>query len=112
MPSNGNAELKAIRILIFKGRRKWVAQCLEFDIAVQADALEDLEDKFHVALAGEQRYCEERGLTPLTRLPQAPRRYFETWDALQTVSHDVKPWSGIPPYIASAQTAVAIEAAN
>lgn len=112
MPSNGNAERPDIRVLIFRGRRKWVAQCLEFDIAVQADALEDLEGKFRAALAGEEQYCRERGLTPLTRLPQAPQRYIDTWDALQGVSHEGQPWSGIPPYVASAQTAVAIETAK
>jgi len=110
--SNGKAQPVKVRILIFKGRRKWVAQCLEFDIAVQADALEDLQAKFQVAIEGERRYCEERGLTPLTRLPEAPRRYFETWDDLQTVSPGGEPWNEIPPFIASAQTAVAIEAAN
>jgi len=116
MAGNGQIQPVEVRVLIFKGRRKWVAQCLEFDVAVQADTREDLRAKFQAAIEAERRFCEERGLTPLTRLPRAPRRYFEIWDALQELSTrsggiDQEPWNDMPPFIASAHTATAIEAA-
>lgn len=98
-----------LRILVFKGRRKWVAQCLEFDIAAQADRREDLRDSFVRAVEAEVEFCGSHDLTPLRRLPQAPPRYFETWDQLQTVA-TAEVWGDMPAYIASARTSTAVEA--
>ena len=35
-----------IQVLIFPDCDKWIAQCLEYDIAVQADSIAELKERF------------------------------------------------------------------
>lgn len=57
----------------------WVAQCLQYDIAVQADSLPELKDAFHSVLAGNVLLALERGLNPLADFKPAPEKYWKQY---------------------------------
>lgn len=101
MPSKKQVE---VRILIFKGRQKWVAQCLEYDIAVQAEDRDQLRAAFGRAVDAERVFCQMKGLEPFERLPSAPQRYFDRWDQL-AAGESREPWKDFSAYLLSAQTA-------
>lgn len=97
-----------LRVLVFFGRTKWVAQCIEYDIAVQAENSEDLESRFNSALEAERQLSQKMGQEPLRRLPPAPRRYREAWDKAlarqQREREKAEPWRNIPPFIAGVES--------
>ena len=69
--------IQELRAVVFKGRESWVVQCLEFDIAAQAPTLETLPVHLARALLAEIEHSQRRGEVPFTRLPRAPKKY---WD--------------------------------
>lgn len=88
-----------MRVVIFKGLSKWVAQCLESDIAAQADRLEDLPAKLLKALEAEVEFSKRKGKEAFRRLPQAPDRYFSMWRGAMTLPAERKEWTNVPPHI-------------
>ena len=83
------------RVVVFRGFTKWVAQCLERDIAAQADTLSELPAKLARALAAEIQFSEERGEPAFELLPSAPVRYFAMWEGANEVA-DPGPWTSVP----------------
>src|SRR5258708_3974865 len=60
--------------------RMWVAQCLEHDIAAQAEHLKDAQEKFRKTLVSHIILALKHGEQPLKDIPEAPRRYWERWE--------------------------------
>ncbi len=65
-----------IRVIISNDSGLWVAQCLEHDICVQADDLDDIRGRFEVALRIE---AEIHG-GDLSAIGPAPQHFFDQWD--------------------------------
>ena len=84
-----------LRVVVFRGFTKWVAQCLERDIAAQADSLGELPTRLAHALLAEIKFSEERGEPAFKLLPPAPTRYFAMWEGAEDVE-DPTPWAGVP----------------
>lgn len=86
-----------VRVVFFRGSSKWVAQCLEYDIATQADSLEQLETRLVQALNAEVEFSRRLDKQAFTRLPKAPERYWAMWRG--ATDFDAKPWKGIPVHL-------------
>ena len=71
-----------IHVVVFRGRKHWVAQCLEYDIATQAAELSDIPRKLELALETEMAMGRELGRQPFVSLPRAPERYWQMWERL------------------------------
>jgi hypothetical protein len=98
--------------LLFRGKEKWVAQCLEHDIATQAGSLPDLLDMLDHALDAEWAFSDERGLEAFKRLPPAPKKYWDRWEEAykhqqEERASDMEAWEQMPAHIANIHTAVA-----
>ena len=85
-------ERKSFRVVVFRGQRHWVAQCLEIDLAAQAERLEDLPERLARTFAAEVELARERGVDPFLGLPQAPARYWAMWRGSEPVQEEAAPW--------------------
>lgn len=66
---------RQLRVVVFKGRKSWVAQCLEYDIAAQSADLETLPFQLARAILAEIELSRSQGVEPFSKLPPAPERY-------------------------------------
>jgi len=74
------AEPVILRAVMFQDSGKWVAQCLEHDIGVQADNVDDLYGRLEVVLRLQSKESVAVGHAPLADVPAAPATYFDMWD--------------------------------
>lgn len=58
----------------------WVAQCLDYDICVQADTLEEVHDAFEKALAATAFTSIMLGQKPFDGIEQAPKKFWDMFD--------------------------------
>lgn len=72
--------MSAIRAVMFKRGRFWILQCLEFDICVQAQKLQDLQYELERALIGYQAACDQEKTDAFSNLPRAPQQYWDMWN--------------------------------
>lgn len=72
-----------VLLLREKGGEKeyWVAQCLQYDICVQASTIERLREAFMNVLVGNIILAIQREEEPFSRLKPAPEKY---WDLHRT----------------------------
>ena len=75
-----NGHERHIRAIVFKEGDKLVAQCLEYDIATQADDMGVLFDRLHLTIEAEFAACEAEGQEPKACITPAPNYYFEMWE--------------------------------
>ena len=83
MAVNGHSQhddALTLRVLVFRGSKKWIAQCLDFDFGVQADSQELLPARFLRAIQAEIAFSIGRSLVPFRRLPKAPQRFWDMWE--------------------------------
>lgn len=66
-----------LKVIVFKGAERWVAQCLDFDIAAQARSIDDLPLALSRAILAEIETARQRGESAFHRLPAPPRKYLE-----------------------------------
>jgi hypothetical protein len=59
---------------------RWVAQCLEYDIASQGKTLEEMKERFIQTVQGNIVLALERGVVPFSNLAPAPARYWEEYN--------------------------------
>jgi hypothetical protein len=59
---------------------RWVAQCLEYDIASQGKTLEEMKDRFIQTVQGYIVLALERGVAPFSNLKPAPERYWKEYN--------------------------------
>jgi predicted RNase H-like HicB family nuclease len=69
--------LSSVSVLLHRDGDAWVAQCLEFDLAAQAPTKEEVKRRFMRTLTQQIVADLLDDNTPLSKLPQAPSRYFE-----------------------------------
>lgn len=69
-----------VRAVAFREGDWWVAQCLEYDIAVQARRMEDLPGELQKVLTVQILASIEAGIEPLLGLPRAPRRFWNMYE--------------------------------
>jgi len=69
----------SIRAVVFREEGRWVAQCLEYDIATQDDSMDGLYDRLGRVLAAYLGLAAEPGADPFAGIPPAPKRYWEMY---------------------------------
>lgn len=67
--------INKMTFLYFEQGRFWVAQCLEYDIAMQARSLEQLFFEVGRVLAGHVAVADELGRLPFQGLEPAPEKF-------------------------------------
>lgn len=77
---------EVLHVLVFRGERRWVAQCLQYDIAAQAEDLGELLPRFQKTLEAEKMLCIKHGRVPLTSRPRAPQKYWDEAKKLAAIS--------------------------
>lgn len=80
-----------LRVVVFKGQKHWVAQCLEYDIAAQARQLDDLPTMLRKSLEAELELSRKEGVEPFSVLSPAPDRYWAMWKGSEPVRR-ARPW--------------------
>ena len=68
-----------IRVLIFKDGDLWIAQCLEYDIAVQAKNLNELKEKFIGTINVHITSSIENNEIPFMNIPKTPDEFWELY---------------------------------
>jgi hypothetical protein len=68
-----------LRAVAFQSGSNWVAQCLEYDIATQAETLDDLPYELERILVAHILVGRKEGLLPFAEIPKAPRRFWEMY---------------------------------
>lgn len=78
---------EVLRLLVLKDGPYWVAQCLEYDIAVSTRKLANLHQKFCETFARHIILALEEGKTPLANIKKAPKIFHDMFNQ----SHDEFP---------------------
>jgi hypothetical protein len=69
-------QMFSVSVLLHKDGAAWVAQCLEYDVAVQGPSPEEAKNRFLRTLGSQILDDLLDGRAPLSSLPQAPSQYF------------------------------------
>jgi hypothetical protein len=72
-------------VIFFSDRGWWVAQCLERNLATASKDPRELCGKLETVLRVQIEADREAGVEPFAALPQAPRRFWQMFQA-------AKPW--------------------
>ena len=64
-----------LRIVVYKEQDKFIAQCVDYDIATQADDLETLKSRMDCLIECEISYALESGQA----VDPAPERFHNMW---------------------------------
>jgi len=67
---------KNLSVVVFKESELWVAQCLQYDIAAQADSWGDALRNLEMTINGRIAVCRKESVNPFD-IPQAPKEYWE-----------------------------------
>src|SRR6185295_263052 len=78
-----------IRVAVFREEDRWVAQCLEVDIAVQAKTEEDLHYELGLTLVGRVLAADTLSIDPFEGLPRAPKRFWDMFRDARSQSQKV-----------------------
>lgn len=65
-----------VQIVVYKEHDKFIAQCIDFDIATQADDLEKLKVRMDYLLECELSNASESGQA----VDRAPKRFHNMWE--------------------------------
>jgi hypothetical protein len=65
----------SVSVLLLREENHWVAQCLEYDIAAQADTLTGVKKAFSKAFVSQVAVNVRHGKKPLEDVPKAPAFY-------------------------------------
>jgi hypothetical protein len=85
-----------IRAVLFQEIGWWVAQCLEYDIAVQAETEEALLLELERILIGYILVAQKKGRLPFQGMPPAPRRYWKMFELAKPIEMDLPPFPTEP----------------
>lgn len=79
---NWTDSISRIRAVLFEGEDggPWSAQCLEYDIAAQAQTLLDLQDELVRVLVTHVAASVQLGRTPFSDIKPAPQRFWELYE--------------------------------
>jgi len=73
-----------IRAVAFRRGDWWVAQCLEYRLATQTKALEDLPHELERLLSVQIKSSLDRGTEPFAGFSPAPPRYWQMYERART----------------------------
>lgn len=78
-----------LNLLVFReqagDREVWVAQCLQYDICVQAPTLDKLQHRFERTLLNNLVLAVENGEEPLANFSPAPSIFVKAWEKAETL---------------------------
>ncbi len=77
---------------MFREKDRWVAQCLDIDIAVQAKAEGDLPYELGLTLVGRILAADKLGIDPFEGLPRAPKRYWDMFRNARSQPQKILPF--------------------
>ncbi|HKJ00448.1 MAG TPA: hypothetical protein VKB51_18405 [bacterium] len=77
-------DIVRLSILFIEGEEWWSAQCLEYDIAVQAKTMNDLFYEMERVLVSQIALDEELGRVPFEGIGRAPAQFWEAFERSQT----------------------------
>ena len=75
-----------LTILVFVERERWVAQCLQLDIAAQGSDIDDALEAWMLTFASQIISDAAVGRVPFSNVPPAPPEYFERSRAARPTS--------------------------
>src|SRR5262249_54019993 len=83
----------SIRVVVFQDAGHWVGQCLEYDIAAQAETIDDLNVRLQVVLRAELNESLDRSGRPFDGIEKAPERFQQMWEhRARSVEMSPAPW--------------------
>lgn len=80
-----------LRVVVLREDGWLVAQCLEHNIAVQAQSFDALRVALEEAIAGHIVLDLQAGIEPLSNLAAAPARYFELFESAPRLAEVLHP---------------------
>ena len=90
-----------LKILLCKegseGIWKWVAQCLQYDIAAQGDTIAEAKVAFERTFCGQIAVDLAKGRQPLEGIPEAPRGYWDKFEGAEKLADRERPMHMWPP---------------
>ena len=78
-------------LLVEDSDQRWTAQCLQFDISVSAESLEDVLYAFERAVVGHQAAAAAIGVEPFQSMPPAPERCWKLWSQAKRLEMETSP---------------------
>ena len=73
-----------IRAIAYRHGDRWIGQCLEFDLAAQADTRDKILDELARVVEPHVEASRENGVEPFVNLPRAPNLYFQMFDSVRS----------------------------
>jgi hypothetical protein len=95
-------------VVFFQDRGWWVAQCLERNLTAASRDPRELPGKLEVVLKVQIEADKEAGVEPFAALPQAPRRFWQMFQAAAPWRLD--PEAAAPPTDTPAWAELAVAA--
>jgi hypothetical protein len=86
-----------ISVIAFHDEGKWIAQCVEYDIAASAETLPKLRKAFEKAVIANICVNKELGHSGLDGIPAAPSKFRDLFNNADTGLHAIKPASSPAP---------------
>ena len=90
-----------LQILLCKegseGIWKWVAQCLQYDIAAQGNTIAEAMVSFERTFCGQIVVDLAVGRKPLEGIPEAPRAYWDEFQSAEKLADTDRPMHMWPP---------------
>ena len=76
-------ERKSLRVsvIIISEGGAYTAQCLQYDIAAQGETISKVKDRFARTFSAHIAIDRERGIEPLSGIPESPQEYWELWNS-------------------------------
>jgi len=86
-----------LRVILFEEEGNWVAQCLDVDIAAQAETLTDLPHEFERIVLSRLAVDAALKRKPFEGLSPAPPKFFEMYErAKYELQGEPPPFGGVP----------------
>lgn len=80
----GSMTALKISAILFQEGEVWSAQCLEYDIATQADSLPNLRYELERVIFAHIAACKNIGREPFEGLPPAPQHFWKMFENSKT----------------------------
>jgi len=69
-----------IRAVVFAEDKTWVAQCIDYDIAVQGANMAEVRERLELTLQMERQTSKDAGKPAFDGLPSAPAHFHEMFE--------------------------------
>lgn len=70
-----------VRVVVYQEGTQWLAQCVDLDIATQADTMNYALRRFDMAFTANMAHCEELDADPVAEIGLAPQKFDDIWNA-------------------------------